>query len=149
MTEAEGRAWADDFFELEIPDDAEGFDKEEKMWGSTAEEFCLAIAISENPKQALEFAQEEHQDFWNKVADHGLNWGDLEISSVGKFERSESSLPGSSEDWAERKVKKGAFSIELTSNGKKLHLMLPCIYSPSTGFHLHFQYFIQDFKPKQ
>ena len=137
------------FFELEVPDDVKASEGEEKVGGLPVEEFFLAVAISENPKQALEFAQEEHQDFWNKAADHGLNWGDLEISSVGKFERSESSLPGSLEDWAERKVKKGAFSIELTSNGKKFHLMLPCIYSPSTGFHLYHICFIEDFKPKQ
>ena len=55
----------------------------------------------------------------------------------------------SDESWAERKVKEGTFSIELTSNGEKFHLMLPCIYSPSTGFHLYHICFIEDFKPKQ
>lgn len=151
MTEAEGRAWVDDVFELDIPESG----------GRTGEDLVLAAAISDNPKQALELAQGEHQDFWNKAADNGISWDDLEISSVGKFERR--ALPAlreleakrpqlktkSDESWAEMKVKKGTFSIELTSNGEKFHLMLPCIYSPSTGFHLYHICFIEDFKPKQ
>jgi len=164
MTEAEARAWANDFFELEIPDaDAKkDLEKLRVSGGRTHEEMLLQTAISDNPKQTLELAQEEHQDFWNKAADNGISWDDLEISSVGKFERRvtssalrelEAKRPQLKtkldESWAETKVKKGTFSIELTSNGNKFHLMLPCIYSPSTGFHLYHRYFIEDFKPKQ
>ena len=117
---------------MEIPDaDAKKeFEELRVSGGRTGEDLLLAAAISDNPKQALELAQGEHQDFWNKAADNGISWDDLEISSVGKFERRvtssalrelEAKRPQlktkSDESWAETKVKKGTFSIELTSNG--------------------------------